>query len=201
MAKNLTLLLKNKEYAAAPVKIDRKKLYGWTETIALDESGGECSSVTMDETGTLLIPPGGIGLAVLDPELRWVERSSLKAVTADGSDAPLIPSSYDEPIKLDTKAGVNEVLDHTISSVYQLGGDTEDLAASLGEDIYTFTYSYRSDYEGSTAFLLAQDKTVFLLIGFKAGFEYLSLEEAVSIEEAAEEESTEDDDEIDFSMM
>ena len=100
MARNLVFRINKAEMAAAPVKVDRKKLYGWTELKALDDEGRECRSATMDETGTLIIPKGGMGMGLLSPEREWVERSSLKAVRADGSDAEIIPSSYNAPIDL-----------------------------------------------------------------------------------------------------
>ena len=56
MAKNLSFTLDGAEYFAAPVKIERKKLYGWSEVIALDDEGNECSLVTVDETGSFIIP-------------------------------------------------------------------------------------------------------------------------------------------------
>ena len=55
MAKNLSFTLGGAEYAAAPVKIERKKLYGWSEVIALDDDGKECSVVTVDETGAAAV--------------------------------------------------------------------------------------------------------------------------------------------------
>jgi len=102
MAKNLSFTLDGAEYFAAPVKIERKKLYGWSEVIALDDEGNECSLVTVDETGSFIIPKGGTGMGILAPDGKWADRSSLKAVDAEGKDAPLVPSSFDAPVVLDT---------------------------------------------------------------------------------------------------
>ena len=44
MAKELTFKLADKEYGAAPVKLERKKIYGWTDTVATDRSGEVCGS-------------------------------------------------------------------------------------------------------------------------------------------------------------
>jgi hypothetical protein len=197
MAKALNFILQSAQYTAAPVKVDRKKLYGWTETLALDDDGRECKSVTMDETGTVMIPKGGIGMGILSPSSRWVERSSLIAVTADGQKAELIPSSYDNPITLDKTVNVEEFLNYTITAMYQL---ESDLAAALGEAIYTFTFNYRADYEGSDAFLIAQGGDVFMLLGYNPGFEFIGLEEAEAVaEETADDEEESGD--IDFAMF
>ena len=44
MAKELVFKLSGKDYNAAPVKLERKKIYGWTATIATDRNGDVCSS-------------------------------------------------------------------------------------------------------------------------------------------------------------
>jgi hypothetical protein len=200
MARCLTFSINGSEYAASPVKADRKKLYGWTETIALDDEGRECKMVSMDETGTLVIPRGGAGLGILSPDDRWVDRSSLKAVSADGRDAELIKSSYDGPIVLDRIAGADEVLDHCITGMYQFTDAPPELIRAVGDAVYSFTYSYRDSYEGSRAFLLAAEGTLFMLIGYDAEFEMLSLSEAGVIDEAEEEEDENESGDIDFSM-
>lgn len=41
MAKDLIFKIAGKELSAAPVKPDRKKIYGWTETIATSRDGAE----------------------------------------------------------------------------------------------------------------------------------------------------------------
>ena len=39
MAKELSFSLAGAEYAAAPVKLERKKIYGWSDLVATDNSG------------------------------------------------------------------------------------------------------------------------------------------------------------------
>jgi hypothetical protein len=199
MARTLRFSVNGAEYAASPVKVDRKKLYGWSEMIALDDDGRECSMVSMDETGTLIIPKGGLGMGILAPDFSWVERSSLKAVKPDGSEAELIPSSFDAPIVLDKTADEDEFLNHSITAVYQLDEAPPELITAVGDKIYTFTYSYRSSYAGSAAFLLAAAGTLFMLAGYKTEYEMLSLPQASAIDDEVEEEE-ETEDELDFSM-
>jgi hypothetical protein len=192
--------MRGTEYAVTPAKVDRRKLYGWRELVALDENGNECRAASMDESGTLIIPKGGIGLGILSADHQWVERGTLKAVTPDGNAAPLIPSSHDAPIRLETAVCAEEFLDHSMTAVYQLTDAPAELIATIGSDIYTFPYNYRESYEASPAFLLVSEGVLFMLVGYKTPFEMLSLAEAGNLE--AEDEADEDteDDEIDFSM-
>ncbi|MCL2128824.1 MAG: hypothetical protein FWH35_00525 [Treponema sp.] len=201
MARNLIFNLKGAEYSAVPIKVDRAKLYGWTELKALDDNGKECRLLSMDETGTLIIPKGGLGLGLLSPEREWVERSSLKAVKPDGSEAEKIPSSYSSPIILGNTVDAETFLDHKISLVYQLDEAPKELLSAIGEDIYSFTYSYRDSFKGDSAFVLAAGGTLFMLVGQKTEFEMLGLAQAGVIDEDETEEDDEDSGELDFSMM
>ncbi|MDR2285984.1 MAG: hypothetical protein LBE04_00685 [Prevotellaceae bacterium] len=206
MARELTFLVNGKEYVSSPTKIDRKKLYGWTENIALDDEGNECKLVSMDESGTFIIPKGGIALGIVSSDGFWVQRSELKAVYEDGMPAELMPSSYSVPIELSQKVGIDEFLDYSILSFYQLDGVSDELINFIGNDIYSFTYCYRDSYEGKTAFLLTagdqnKGKNLFMMIGVLNEFEMISLVQTSIIEEEPEIEEEEEDTEIDFSMF
>jgi hypothetical protein len=201
MARSLSFSINQNEYPASPVKVDRKKLYGWSETVAIDDNGRECKLVSMDETGTFIIPKGGLGLGVLSPEGSWVDRKELKAVTLSGEDAELMPSSYDSCITLDQKVSPEEFLDYSILSFYQIYADPA-LMQELGDDIYTFTYNYHAGYVGQQAFILRSEDSLFMLVGFLSAFEMLSLDESgsIDVEEGAEDDE-DDDGDIDFSMF
>jgi hypothetical protein len=206
MARELTFLVNGKEYTSSPTKIDRKKLYGWTENIALDDEGNECKLVSMDESGTLIIPKGGMALGIVSNGF-WIQRSELKAVYEDGTPAELLPSSYSVPVELSKKASIEEFLDYSVQSFYQLDGASDELINFIGSDIYSFTYCYRDSYEGKTAFLLTAGdenagKNLFMMIGVQNEFEMLNLAQTSVIEEEPEIEEEEDEDtEIDFSMF
>lgn len=201
MARNLTFALGGREYAATPLKIERKKLYGWTETIALDDDGNECRLVSMDETGTVIIPKGGVGLGIVSPELEWVDRGSLKVVSLDGGEAQLIKSSYDTTIALSQTATPEEFLDCAITAFYQIPDADPELIAAAREKLFTFDYIYRDGYETQRAFLVENEGALFMMLGYKAELEMLSLDEAGVIEEEPEEAEEEESDEIDFSMF
>ena len=201
MARNLVFKIKGAEFAAAPVKVDRSKLYGWTELKALDDDGRECRMVSMDETGTFIIPKGGLGLGILSPDGEWVERSSLKAVKLDGSAAAPVPSSFNAPIELKNTVDAETFLDHRIVAVYQLDETGADFLNAVGEDIYSFTYSYRDSFKGDAAFLLTSGNTLFMLVGQEAEFEMLGLTQAEVIDDDDSEGEEEDSGDLDFSMM
>lgn len=44
----LKFMLKGKEYEAVPVKLEWKKLYGYTDVVVTDAAGGVCSSAQVD---------------------------------------------------------------------------------------------------------------------------------------------------------
>ncbi len=202
MARELAFIIKNKEYKANPVKIDRKKLYGWTKIVAVDDNGDECKLVSTDDTGTLIIPAGGTGLGMLSPEGKWVERSELTAVDNDGEAARLQASSFAGANKLEEKISVEEFLDHSITDFYELENSDKAFIKVIGNDIYMFEYSYHDSYEKSPAFLLVADGRLYMLTGYKNVFNMLCLGECGT---PGEEEDLLDYDDstdnLDFTMF
>lgn len=200
MARQLTFRIKRKEYTVIPVKIDRKKLYGWTEIIALDEQGRTCNLVSTDDTGTLIIPKGGTAPGMLSSDGKWVERTQLQTVRQDGSEAEIIPSSFSVVISLKQKVTDEEFLDYSITDFYQLDNVPDDLLKAIGDDIYTFDYTYLDSYETTPAFLMVSDATLFMLLGYKNRFDMLCLGECSVVDDDDDYIEVTDDD-IDFSMF
>ncbi len=159
--------------AAEPVKIDRTKLYGWTETVALDGDGNPCELALIDRSGTTLIPKGGTGLGLLDQQGNWVDRSALEVRNADGSPAEQHPSSYDEPIALDQRATVEDLLDTPVSAVYHC--KRRRPAELLGGHLH-LRQLLPGRHLGSRAFVLANAGTAFLLTGQPATFGFVGLD-------------------------
>lgn len=104
MAAALKFSLKGTEYEAVPVKLERKKLYGWTDIVATDAAGGTCTTAQVDPDGELIVPPGAVKSGILDEDGAWVERSELVAVDAEGKELPIVPSSFGQTIELKDKA-------------------------------------------------------------------------------------------------
>lgn len=198
VARTLAFQLGATEFQVSPTKVDRSKLYGWTETVAVDAAGNQCELALVDQTGTMIIPKGGTGMGLLIADGTWVDRSALTPVDAAGAPVPLHASSYDAPIDLTCKATPEEVLDVNVTGLYQLEADP-DLLAAIGAEIYSFEYYYRSGNTGSQAFVLVSNGTAFMLVGQPSVFEFIGLEAAADVD--AEDAEDEELDDLDFAMM
>ena len=199
MAKELIFQLFGTEFPASPIKLERKKIYGWTDIVATDRDGEVCKSAYLSPDDSLIIPAAGLKQATVDAEGRWVDKSELKAFSEDGEqELPILPSSFDFPIGLKTKASVEEFLDNDWESVYQLVNP--ELAAAVGNDIYKFEFSLRGGVNHNDGFLLNTPGGLFLFAGDKQEFPMLSLADETTIDDT-EEPVEEGLDDLDFSML
>ena len=201
MARMASLTLNNKTYSAGLVKLDRKKIYGWSKIDIFDDNDQSCSLASIAD-GRYVLPSGSITLAGFNPKGEYIAKSSLIGVDEEGKKVEKVPSIFDEPAAL-TKADLDEFLSLNVKSVYQLGmeeGKEELLGLLEGGDIYHFLFNYRADYEGDPAFLLENDGEVFVLVGKKIEFEFIGLDGAGALDEE-EPETEEVEDEFDFAMM
>jgi len=201
LAKELNFIIKNKNFSFSLTKIERKKIYGWTEIIALDDNQNECKMVSMDESGTVIIPKGGIGLGILNSENLWIDKSELVAVDNDGNAAQLMPSSFSVTNDLLETVTIEEFLDHSITAVYEIEGAENDMFLSeIAGNIFTFNFNFRDGYESSPAFLMESEGKAFILVGVKNDFPFIGLEEAGYLDEGEDDDDSEDGG-IDFSMI
>lgn len=202
MARELTINLGEASFHLAPIKVERRKVYGWTELRAIDSEGELCRSASLDSNGVTVIPTGAIKLGIVGEDGKWIDKSELLPVHADGTKADLILSSFEKGIILDKKASTEDLLDLLVTSVYVLDGEgIGDLAEKTANDIYSFRFNYNADYEDSPAFLVSNGKLVFIIVGRKAQFEFLSLDEAGDLNLEEDEPDEFDLDDLDFSMM
>ena len=86
MARELIFRLGGGEFAAAPVKLERKKIYGWTNLVATGKGGDTCVSAYLSPDDALIIPSGGIQQATVDDGGRWVEKTDMTAFSEDGTE-------------------------------------------------------------------------------------------------------------------
>ena len=198
MAKELQFKLNGADYGAAPVKLERKKIYGWTDTVATDRSGDVCNFAYLSPDDALIIPSGGLKQATVNEEGRWVEKSELIAYDEDGNkQLPILPSSFDAPIDLKQKATVEEFLDNDWEAVYLLVNT--DLAAAVGDDIYKFDFNYRASTNHNDGYLINTPGGLFLFAGDQQEFPLVALADETTIDDT--EEPEEEIDDLDFSMF
>ena len=203
MGKNLSFSIGSEKFAVGIAKVDRDKVYGYVEEVVSDKSGNVCSTGNLLDDGQTLILSGSTALKTVDANFAEQDKKALKTVYLDGTDATLIPSSYDGEIKLE-KASLDDLFNLEITTVYQL--TWEDATGKAGmlkllEDgaVFQFVFNYRADYEGADAIVLSSQKEVFVLTGRLLDFEYLENKSAIPpVEEAPQEESEE---EVDFGML
>lgn len=200
MARALTFKINGKEFSAEPTKVERKKLYGWTELVVTDSEGNQCRKVSLNSDGVTIIDQGATKLGMIDDNGAWVTKDELVAVDSKGDKVELVKSSFETGCELDRKVSVDELLTINVTSVYQLeGDDVVALAEAVGRDIFRFDFNYRTDYSADPGYLLAAPAGLFLLVGRPIEIEYIGLEEVGVIEDP--DEADFEDDDLDFSMM
>jgi hypothetical protein len=202
MAKPLVLQFGDRDLPFNMNKVDRSKLYGYKEVEALDDHGRVCELATLVGDGRTVVGKGGSGLGQLDADGCWVEKSALKPVDLEGREIQPVPSSFSVAPKLFETATVEEYLRHTIRSAYQLTCEEEiaDLTAELERGtIFKFPYSFRGGLEADAAFMLmAEDKSIFMLVGSPTKVEFIGLAQVAAVEE---EDAGEEADMMDFDMI
>ena len=196
MAKELTFLVNGVQYSAVPLKLDRKKIYGWSETIATDRNGERCNTAYLSVDDSLIIPSGGIKLASINDEGCWVDKTKLVTCDNTGNPLPTFVSSFDNAISLQRKATLDEFFDNSWESVYQL--NNTDLAEIVGDYIFTFPFSYRGGTTQLNAFLLNTPNGLFLFAGNSQSFPILTLADQSTIDS---DELDEEIDDLDFGMF
>ena len=198
MAKELRFTLDGAEYFSAPIKLERKKLYGWSSLVAADKAGNICEAAYLSPEDSLLIPSGAAKLATVDENGVIVKRADLVACDTEGNPLESVSSSFEGIIDLSKTATEEEFLDHEWASVYQIKND--ELATAIGDRIFAFPFSYSGGTTLSDGFLLNAPAGLFLFAGVKVDFIPVSLGEEAVIDEM-EEVVEEDIDDLDFSMI
>ena len=198
MAKELSFTLGGATFSAAPVKLERKKIYGWSTLVATDREGNPCVSAYISPEDSLMIPAGAAKMATVDVSGNIVKKADLMTFDADGNVMATVPSSFEGVIDMNRKATEEDFLDHEWASVYQL--QSPELADAVGKDIYAFPFSYSGGTTLNDGFLLNCPTGLFLFAGTKVDFTPVSLGEEAVIDDT-EEEAIEDLDDLDFSMI
>lgn len=198
MAKELRFALDGRSYASAPVKLERKKLYGWSTLVATDAAGVACTAAYLSPEDSMLVPSGAAKMATVDEQGVLVKKTDLVAIDLEGNRLESFASSFDEEINLRETASEEEFLDHEWASVYQI--QHPELAAAVGNRIFTFPFNYTTGTTRYEGYLMNCPAGLFCFAGSKVDFVPVSLGEEAVIDET-EEDVVEDIDDLDFSMI
>ena len=204
MGKNIHFVIEGKSWSAGISKVDRNKVYGHVEEIISDSNGELCSVASILEDGQTIIVSGATALKTVDSEYKEISKDAIKTVNLDGTDAVLVPSSYDTDAVL-TPGTLDDLFNLEITSVYQLVWEDEaaklDLIAYLGTNkVLKFVFNYRADYEGADAVLITAQNQVFALTGKFLEFQFLENKQVI-VPEDTDTDATVEEDSMDFGML
>ena len=204
MGKNIHFVIEGKSWSAGISKVDRNKVYGHVEEIISDSNGELCSVASILEDGQTIIVSGATALKTVDSENKEISKDAIKTVNLDGTDAVLVPSSYDTDAVL-TLGTLDDLFNLEITSVYQLVWEDEaaklDLIAYLGANkVLKFVFNYRADYEGADAVLITAQNQVFVLTGKFLEFQFLENKQVIVLEDTVADATVEEDS-MDFGML
>jgi hypothetical protein len=204
MGKNIHFVIEGKSWSAGISKVDRNKVYGHVEEIISDSNGELCSVASILEDGQTIIVSGATALKTVDSENKEISKDAIETVNLDGTDAVLVPSSYDTDAVL-TPGTLDDLFNLEITAVYQLVWEDEaaklDLIAYLGTNkVLKFVFNYRADYEGADAVLITAQNQVFALTGKFLEFQFLENKQVV-VPEDTDADATVEEDSMDFGML
>jgi hypothetical protein len=204
MGKNINFVIDGKSWSAGISKVDRNKVYGHVEEVITDSNGELCTVASILDDGQTIIVSGATALKTVDSDNKEVNKEQIKTLNLDGSDAVLVPSSYDIDTVL-TTGTLDDLFNLEITAVYQLVWDDEaaklDLINYLNTNkVLKFEFNYRADYEGADAVLITAQNQVFALTGKFLEFQYLENKQVILTEET-DADVTVEDDAMDFGML
>lgn len=203
MAKPLVFQLGDTEIAFDISKVDRSKLYGYKDTIALDGQDQECELATLAADGRTLIGRGGTGMGYVSADGSWCEKNELTPIDLQGNEITPVKSSFSAPVKLFDTVSADDYLQHNIRLVYEL--ETEADASDLVEElqrgtIFAFPYSFRGGLEADAGFLLmSEEGSVFLVVGSPTDIEFIGLQQPAAV--VSDEDMADEEDTLDFDMI
>lgn len=208
MARSLSFTIKDTNFDAEIIKIDRSHLYGTVNIETADMDGKRCGVATLAVDGKTLIPKGGTALGYINPDGEWVSRNQLQPVNLDGEPIEEVESSFDQPIHLSNQCDVDTFLNHSVRLVYRLNPEGAFPAELLDElkagTMYQFGFSYRGGVGYDPAFILSdEDNNVWMMVTTENTIESVGLEQAAVCVGENLDEDTDDDESsaIDFGML
>ena len=201
VARRIIVTLDGAESKLGYSRLDRAKLYATRKRLPLDADGNVCKRAELSDDGSMLISSGMTGQGYFDDTARWIPNKELVGLDQDGKEVELQPSTLDKPQVL-TEVEPEALLDSTTANVYMIEPDEIDEALRTALDagkIYRFDFNSRADYHMETAYLVANEHGVFVLLGDTQDTPWCVLEQPSLLADADDEED--DDTELDFDMF
>lgn len=198
MAKELLLSYHGKHSSFQLAKLDRSRLYGAKKRIAVDHSQQPCTKASLTSDGMFLLHAGMTAQGYFDETGRWLQKSELVGLDAEGNQLDLKPSTLGTE-QIVTRAEPWDVLSFSVVSVYLLEPINIDAELSGLVDsgaVMRFDFNYSADYKTETAFLVKNNEGLFALICEPSHFGWCEpgkVEDVEDFEESA--------DELDFDMF
>ena len=165
MARKATLIFDKLSFSAEFVKVDRKKLYGWSKIVVNDKDKNPCSSASIAD-GSHILPSKSTTLQGFNEKGEYISRSNLVGVDLDNNLVEKVPSTYDIDTEL-KHSTLDKYFSLNVKSVYQLNViENKDGLLNILKDkiVLTFPFNYRADYEADDAFILSSNEHIFVVV-------------------------------------
>ena len=200
MAKQLVLSHGGTDLAFGLTKLERSKLYGARRRIAIDTQDRPCVRAALTPDGATLIVSGMTGQGYFAPDGRWIARGEMVGLDASGAVVESKPSTLGVAQPLEGPVDPRDVLRLDLASVYLLAPENHEaplLAALKAGEVYRAPFNYTAGLEVESAYVVANDEGIFLLVGRPA--EVAWAEHAVVF--VPEATDSDDADDLDFDQL
>jgi hypothetical protein len=180
MAAYLDVTYQGQPSRFALTAIDRKRLHGYTKRVALDADGHECATAHLTQDGRFLLTAGSTADLYTNERGDSVPRTDLVPVGCDGRALETLAPTTGRPQEAKVPAAAEEILDCVLVKAYALAPETIAPAlqsALAGGALFKVPYRPRQTTQATTAFLLANERGLFLVQTEPCGFEFVGPEQ------------------------
>lgn len=201
MARSIVVSLDGAVSSLGYARLDRAKLYATRKRLPLDSEGNPCVRAELSDDGSMLVSSGMTAQGYFNESGAWVPTKGLVGLDADGNALPLQPSTLDEAQAL-TEVEPEALLDVATATVYLIEPNEVDDALTAALDagkIFRFNFNQRADYHMETAYLVANEHGIFVLVGDSVEVPWCVLDQPSVLVEDDDADSSDDD--LDFEMF
>jgi len=176
MAAYLDVTYQGQPSRLALTPIDRKRLHGFTNRIALDADGNECATAHLTRDGRFLLMRGSTADLYTNEGGDSVPRADLIAVDGEGHALKTLGPTTGRLQEVEGPITPGEVLDHVALKAYALTPEvfSPGLQSALARGaIFKVPYRPRKTTQQTSAFVFANDAGIFLVQAQPCGFEFV----------------------------